>query len=166
MCDVLDLIFCKMLTIWVKGRPKTPSEWFLAFLMIFQNRSQVEVICTRYLARPPRCLLAPSIPLPLCCVCWPSEIFVQYSPSGKRELRPVFVQYLCKYSTPAAYIGCTVACTSLLCTALQNKPKVIKVSSGRLQINLTVQTPEPAFSTTFLQLMRRLTTVSWLITIR
>ena len=28
-------------------------EWFLTFLMIFQNWSQVAVICTRYLARPP-----------------------------------------------------------------------------------------------------------------
>ena len=24
MCDVTDLIFCKILTIWVKGSPKTP----------------------------------------------------------------------------------------------------------------------------------------------
>ena len=25
MCDVPDLIFCKTLTLWVKGRPKTPN---------------------------------------------------------------------------------------------------------------------------------------------
>ena len=30
----------------------TPSEWFLTILMIFQNWSQVAVVCTRYLARP------------------------------------------------------------------------------------------------------------------
>ena len=52
MCDVPDLIFCKILTIWVKGKTKNiPSEWFLAFLMIFQNQSQLAVIYTQYLAR-------------------------------------------------------------------------------------------------------------------
>ena len=32
----------------------TPSEWILNFLMIFQNWSQVAIVCTRYLARPPK----------------------------------------------------------------------------------------------------------------
>ena len=36
-----------------QGKTKnTPSEWFLTFLMIFQNWSQVAVVCTQYLARP------------------------------------------------------------------------------------------------------------------
>ena len=29
-----------------------PSEWFLTFVIIFQNWSQVAVICTQYLAKP------------------------------------------------------------------------------------------------------------------
>ena len=37
MCDVPDLTFCNILTLWVKGRLKIPKE---------------EVVCTLYLARP------------------------------------------------------------------------------------------------------------------
>ena len=39
-----------------QGKTKNiPSKWFLTFLMILQNWSQVAAVCTRYLARP--CIL-------------------------------------------------------------------------------------------------------------
>ena len=58
MCDACYVMFhtnfcCKILTLWVNGRPKIPQPGnFRPFWVIFQNWSQVAVICTLYLARP------------------------------------------------------------------------------------------------------------------